>query len=439
MNQVLVYTQREDFRSYLDAECLKIKECFPVFYDKLDELETILGLFPTLDVLVVDAPKSREEFDQLSTFVKDRKEQITHVLLVSDNESDGYTKVFHSTDWSSLLQHLKVILGEKGVPKEGFVGIPLDCLIHFKVMPFPLFLNISPGKFIKRIPAFESIDVDVIESYRRRGVKEFFFERNYGKDFTMMLMTNMINRVEMEYNTPEEKEQATSEVFGTVRDIVASIGLKPRVIELCDTLMGQVMDEVDKGKGVQAASYLQKIRSKPELDFNYRMIQLTSFVATQILDGRSRAHKKEEIKAVIFSAFFCDMALKNPEFLHIRHLKDVALLPEEDREEIKWHASHSASMVELNKIGSPEAVVIIRQHHGDLYGTDLPAGVHPDLLDLSKCLMASQELAYALLTHANDNLWKVFQEVFREHKGTPLEEYLAIYEGSFLNYIKEPA
>jgi hypothetical protein len=249
----------------------------------------------------------------------------------------------------------------------------------------------------------------------------------------------MINRVEMDYDSREAKEKATSEVFGTVRDIVSSIGLKPRVIELCETLMNQVMDDVQKGKGAQAIGYLQNLRSKPELDLNYRMIQLTSFIATQILDGRSRAHKKDEIKNVITSAFFSDMSLKNPEHLHYRHHQDIALLPEEEREEIKWHASLSASMVELNKIGTPESVVIIRQHHGDLYGTDIPLGIHADLLDLSKCLFASQELAYALLTHPQDNLWKVFKDVSRAYKGTPLAEYLAIYEGSFLNYVKEPA
>ncbi len=439
MNQVLVYTQRAEFRSYLDAECLKIRECFPVFYDTVDELETMLDIFPKLDVLVIDAPSDKSDLQRLSGFVDGRKDQITHMILISDKDSPGFSKVFHSSDWPSLLQHLKDILGEKEETKEGYVGIPLDCLIHFKVMPFPLFLQLSPGKFIKRIPAFEAMDVDVLESYRSRGVKELFFERRFGKDFANILMNNMINRVEMDYDTPEAKEQATSEVFGTVRDIVASIGLKPRVIELCETLMNQVIDDVQKGKGIQAISYLQNLRSKPELDLNYRMIQLTSFIATQILDGRSRAHKQEEIKSVITSAFFSDMSLKNPEHLHYRHHQDITLLPEEEREEIKWHASLSASMVELNKIGNAESVYIIRQHHGDLFGTDIPVGVHADLLDLSKCLFASQELAYALLTHPQDNLWKVFQEVFRAHKGTPLEEYLAIYEGSFLNYVKESA
>ena len=163
MNQVLIYTKREEFRSYLDSECLNIRECFPVFYDNMGDLETILELFPKLDVLIVDASQGPEEFEQLYHFVKDRKDKITHILLVSDKESDAYTRVFNSTDWVSLLQHLKVILGENETPKEGFVGIPLDCLIHFKVMPFALFLNVSPGKFIKRIPAFEAIDVDVIE------------------------------------------------------------------------------------------------------------------------------------------------------------------------------------------------------------------------------------------------------------------------------------
>ncbi len=438
MIQILVYTQRDDFRSYIDNECLEMKDCFPVFYDKLDELETILGLFPKLDVLIVDAYQNGEEFNLLSTFVKERKDQITHVLLVSDKKSDVYTKVFHPIDLASLLQHLKFIIGEKVIPKDGYVGIPLDCLMHFKVMPFPLFLKIFQGKFIKRIPAYEVIDVELIETYRRRQVKELFFERQYGKDFTMMLMTNMINRVEIEYPSPEEKEQATSEVLGTVRDIVASIGLKPRVIELCLTLMTQVMDEVNKGRGVQAVAYLRKLRTKAELDFNYRMIQLTSFIATQILDGRSGVHKQEEMKSVVFAAFFCDMSLKNPEYLHYRHSKDIALLPEEEREEIKWHASQSASIVELSKMGTPEEVIIIRQHHGDLYGTDLPVGAHPDILVLSKCLMASQELAYALLSDDQETHWNVFQEVLRQQRGSPLEEYLTIYEESFLNYIKEP-
>lgn len=439
MNQVLVYTQRAEFRSFLDAECLQIKECFPVFYDTIDELRTIMDIFPQLDVLVVDAPTNEQDLSDLAKLITSRRDQISHMLLVSDKESPGFSKVFHSSDWSSLLQHLKTILGDKDQNKDGYVGIPLDCLIHFKVMPFALFLNLSPGKFIKRIPAFEVMDVDVLESYRSRGVKELFFERRFGKDFANLLMNNMINRVEQDYDTPEEKEKATSEVFGTVRDIVTSIGLKPRVIELCETLMGQVIDEVSKGKGIQAVSYLQHLRSKPELDFNYRFIQLTSFVATQILEGRSRAHKDAQIKAVVFAAFFSDMSLKKPEHLHFRNHKDIAALPEEEQEELKWHASLSASMVELNKIGTPEAVVIIRQHHGDLFGTDIPVGIHPDLLDLAKCLYASQELAYALLTHAEENLWKVYQELFRAYKGTPIEEYLAIYEGSFLNYVKEPA
>ncbi len=439
MNQVLVYTERADFRSYLDAECLNIKECFPVFYDTVDELQTILDIFPKFDVLVIDAPKEREEFQRLSDFVGKRKNQINHVILVGDEHSSVFPKVFHSTDWASLLQHLKTILGEKSTPDDGFVGIPVDCLIHFKVMPFPLFLNLSPGKFVKRIPAFEAMDVEVLVSYKKRGVKEFFFERRYGKDFANILMNNMINRIEQEYDTPAEKEKATSEVFGTVRDIIAAIGLKPRVIELCETLMGQLVEEVDKGKGIQAVSYLNNLRARPELDFNYRFVQLTSFIATQIIDGRSRAGKQEEVKTVIFAAFFADMSLKNPEYLHFRNLKDIALLPEEAREEIKWHASLSASMVELNKLGPPEVATIIAQHHGDLYGSDIPVGIHSDLLDLSKCLMASQELAYALLTHADQNLWNVFQDVFRKQKGSPLEEYLAIYEGSFLNYVKETA
>ena len=83
--------------------------------------------------------------------------------------------------------------------------------------------------------------------------------------------------------------------------------------------------------------------------------------------------------------------------------------------------------------------MIIRQHHGDLYGTDIPVGIHPELLDLAKCLYASQELAYALLSKPDNNHWDVFKEVYRAYKGTPLEDYLAIYEGSFLNYMKEPA
>ena len=439
MNQVLVYTRRAEFRSFLDTECLKIKECFPVFYDSVDELQTIMDIFPRLDILVIDAPEDVEDLKILSRSIFSRKDQIAHMLLVSDNDSPGFNKIFHSSDWASLLSHLKTILGEKSGNVDGYVGIPIDCLIHFKVMPFPLFLNISPEKFIKRVPAFEAMDVEVLESYRKRGVKELFFERRFGKDFANILMNNMINRVEMEYDSAEDKEKATSEVFGTVRDIVASIGLKPRVIELCETLMGQVIDEVQKGKGIQASSYLHNLRSKPELDFNYRFIQLTSFIATQILEGRSRAHKQNEIKDVIFSAFFCDMSLKNPEFLHYRHHTEIAALPAESREEIKWHASLSASMVELNKIGSAESVVIIRQHHGDLYGNDIPFGVHGDLLDLSKCLYASQELAHALLTYPEENLWKVFRKVLNEQKGSPIEDYLLIYEGSFLNYMKEPA
>lgn len=439
MNQVLVYTQRAEFRSFLDTECLQIQECFPVFYDTVEELRTIVDIFPEIHVLVVDTPTDAADVEELTQFVNLRKDQIDHVLLVSDAGDPQMGKVFHSSDWASLLQHLKEILGEKEEGKAGYVGIPIDCLIHFKVMPFALFLNISPEKFIKRIPAFEVMDLDVLESYRSRGVKEFFFERRYGKDFANLLMNNMINRMEMEYESEAEKEKATSEVFGTVRDIVASIGLKPRVIELCETLMTQVTEEVQKGKGIQAQAYLENLRTRPELDFNYRFIQLTAFVATQIIEGRSRTQKEEALKLVIQGAFFSDMSLRRPEHLHFRSHKEVGELPEDEREEVKWHASQSATMVERNRIGTIELGMIIRQHHGDLYGTDIPVGIHTEILDLARVLLTSQELAYALLTHGEENLWKVFQTVAKLHKGGPLETYLEIFEGSFLNYVKETA
>jgi hypothetical protein len=192
--------------------------------------------------------------------------------------------------------------------------------------------------------------------------------------------------------------------------------------------MNQVAQDVHDETNSDMVHYMEELRTRSELNFTFRQVRLTSYIAGQLLPES----KKDSLKDLIFAAFFCDISLFNPDHIHYRTQKDLLLLNEEDREEVRAHASFSASMVMQGKNFSEKGALIIRQHHGDLEGKDFPLTVHPDIDELSKYFIVAQEIAYALLTNHNGKVWKVCQDLIAVHRGTALEEIFVSFEKSLL-------
>jgi hypothetical protein len=421
---VIVYTKRMDFKTLLEIECKGLTGFSPVVKDSVEELKSFLNLGSDIEILVVDDPQN-----DVMSFL-DQESSAKNILVLSDKAvSKNQTKSFPSNGVETLINHLKTILSPNGANQEGYISIPVDSFIHFKILPFDLYIKISEGKFLKRIPANEDIDESTITAFKAKGITEMHFERKYNRDFSMMLLNNMINKVESDYSSEDAKNKATNEVFLTTKEIVQSVGLPPKVIQVCESVMERITQDVTTNKD-KFSNYITDIKTSSNLNFQFRFIELSSFIATRMVDVLNEGTKDEQIKTVVFASFFSDISLKESSQLDLRTADSMKDLWEEDKKLIMEHAFKASEVVTKYKNAPALAGEIIKQHHGSLDGKSFPATISDSILPLAKCLMAAQELAFNILKNPSTQASDVIKLTTKKFEGTPIHSYMKIMDES---------
>lgn len=428
-SQIIAFTKRFEFKTLLDIECKGMTGFAPVVKDSLDDFQSLLGLLTTIDVLIIDEPPAAGDYKFLLELVSEKSSDIKSILLVS-NETSGLknSKSFPLNEIQGFIDHLKSLLGAQDAPLSGYISVPSDSLIHFKILPFDLYIKISEEKFLKRIPANEDIDEATVLAFKSKGITDLYFQKQYNRDFSLMLLNNMINKVEKNYESESEKIKARNEVFLTTKEIVQSVGLPPRVVQVCESVMESISEDVIKGKD-KFSSYLDRMKSQNNLNFQFRFVELTSFIASQIVDQLNVGDKNEETKKVVFAAFFCDISLTDASQLDYRTEGSCVDLWGEDKKAVAEHALKASGIVAKYKNAPVDADIIVRQHHGALDGIGFPTP-SDNMLPLAKCLMAAQELAYAILKQPAKSPESLVNEAVGAFSGSPIHSYLVTFQKS---------
>lgn len=428
-SQIVAFTKRFEFKTLLDIECKGMTGFAPVVKDTLDDFQSLLNLLTNIDVLIIDEPPVKNDFQFLLQLVAEKAHSIKSILLVTEEiPLIKNAKSFPQGQIEALITHLKSLLVNENSHVNGYISVPSDSLIHFKVLPFDLFIKISEEKYVKRIPANEDIDEATVLAFKAKGITDLYFEKKYNRDFSLMLLNNMINKVEKNYESETEKLKARNEVFVTTKEIVQSVGLPPRVIQVCESVMESISEDVVKGKD-KFSSYLDRMKIQNNLTFQFRFVELTSFIATQMVDQINEASKVEQTKKIVFAAFFCDISLTDGSQLDYRTEESIKNLWAEDKKAVEEHALKASGIVAKYKNAPVDADIIVKQHHGSTDGIGFPTPSN-QILPLSKCLMAAQELAHAILKQPGKSPESIVKETVERFTGSPIHSYLVTFQKS---------
>ncbi len=430
MSQVIAFTKRSDFKTLLEVECRSLTGFVPVVKDSVEDFVQMLGLFPTIEILVVDSPATKSDYQFLLRALSEKEPSVKTILMVSDERLPlKKCLTYPGSNIEGLIAKLKLILNPAGATQADFMAVPLDALVHFKTLPFDLYIKIAEGKLVRRFPAGEEIEDGVVAQFKAKGIRDLYFEKRFNRDFSVLLMNNMINKVEKSYASDDQRLRAKSEVFVTAREIVQSIGLPPKVVEVCESVMEKITEDVLKGKD-KLANYLTQIQKKTDLSFQFRFVELSSFIATQIVEELNEPSKMEQIKKVVFAAFFCDVSLKEANYLNFRSEESVKDLWPEIQRAVRDHALKSSEIVAKYKDALPEVCTIIREHHGTPEGIGFPKVINHTILPLSKVLLASQELAIAMLNEPEVPAATVVKKVLEKFEASPIAGCLVAFENA---------
>lgn len=425
MNQIILISQDEALRKSLDEECLTLRECHFFAYDSVEAFLPEMNIITGHELFIVDSGTVKD-ISLVSREMRNRKERFSRYIYyrgTGDLRGTDFISVPNRIELSFHLKQAEFL----HMNSDRFMGIAIDSLTHFESLPFPLYLSLSSEKFVKRIPAYEPFDFRMLLGYKARGVKEFYFERIFAKDFTALLMEKMTNKIERPFSDRTERDLASGEVYATVREIISLVGLKPKVIEICHKLIEELTASINAVTEDDLSLYLRRLRTRPELNFHYRLTELTAFLSGEVIET-----KEPPLRDLIFAAFFCDMSLKFPDHIHLRKSSELLGLENDVIDAVSGHAAASAEMVVFKDLCSKDAFRVILQHHGAEDGIGFPDVPDKGIDEASKAFIVAHELAYGLLSQPEASVWAICQELIKRFKDTCLEDIVLRFEVNLL-------
>lgn len=431
--QIFAYTECPEFEALLEVECKEITGHRPIVRKTLDELKSLMSIFQTIDLLVVDLPEDSNISVELKLFINNSTSRIKQSLVLGGESLETPNiKSFSRFEINDLFDSLKVYFRPVTLPEVGYTAVPLVTLIHFQSLPFDLYIKLSSERFVKRIPAFEEVPEDVIDGLLKKGIKELYCERRNNRDFSMMLINNMINKVDRSYNTYEEEMKASGEVYQTTKEIIQSLGITGRVVEVCNASIDKMMNDVMTEPSV-FSSHLLRLKKDRKLAFQYKFITLVNYIGTQLIMEMELPKQEEQIRKFIFASYFCDITLRNPKHLSIRRPDEIEKLTLEEQNEVNFHALKASELVASHNQTPKEVALIVQQHHGSFSGIGFPAEKSYQLLPLSKVLIVSQDLAFGILADEETPVLDVLKKFLQKNNCSGLEELMKSLEESFAN------
>lgn len=428
--QVFAFTDNPEFQALLEVEVKEITGHRPIVRNTIDELKSLLGIFESIQYLIIDYPENLNLVVELKEFLQRSKQSINNIFVIgSDVESSDTIKVFSRIEIAEMFESIKGHFSPKELPVFSWTAIPLCTLIHFESLPFDLYIRLSDQKYVKRIPAFEKVDSVVIESFKAKKIDALYCEKKYNRDFSMMLINNMINKVDRTYPNVESEIRANEEVFSTTREIIQNLGFSGRVIEVCEATIEKMCLDVLNDPG-EFSAYLLSLKNNKNLAFQYKLITLTNYIGTQLIHDMNLPNQPDQVMKLVSASFFCDMTLSNPGLLYHRKAEDSEALSLHEQNEINFHALKASELVANYKNTPKEVSLIIRQHHGSFSGIGFPEEKSSQLLPLSKVLVVSQELAFSILSNDQTPAMEVLRGFLKRNRCHGLQELLNCLEDS---------
>lgn len=429
--QIFAYTECPQFEALLEVECKEITGHRPIIRKTIDELKSLMSIFQTIDLLVVDLPEDSMASIDLKLFINNSTSRIKQSLILGDDSFETPSiKTFSRMEISELFSSLKVYFRPAVLPDIGYTAIPLVTLIHFQSLPFDLYIKLSSDRYVKRIPAFEEVPLEVVDSLLLKGIKELYCERKFNRDFSMMLINNMINKIDRSYDSYEEEVRANNEVYQTTKEIIQSLGVTGRVVEVCDASIEKMMADVMSEPSV-FSHHLMQLKKDKNLAFHYKLITLTNYIGTQLILEMELPKSEEQIRKFVFASYFCDITLKTPKLLHYRRSEEITNLSLEEQNEVNFHALKASEIVTKYKGATKELSLIVQQHHGSFSGIGFPTEKSYQLLPLSKILIVAQDLAFGILADEETPVLEVLKSFLKKNNCSGLEELMKSLEESF--------
>ena len=309
--------------------------------------------------------------------------------------------------WEMLIKQAALLLGvslqeSASKVKPDFIPVGINYFYDIQRTPCDVYIRIKKGpnefQYVKRIHSKDVFEKSDIQKYEDQGLKEFYISKDYVQYFTTFVTNNIVQKLEREDLTLEDRILTTANAHDIVRDSLQTVGFDEASIELSHASINSMVKSV---KNSPQIAQLLKFLFSNKVSYAYQHCHMLALMCHYVLSKQSW-YRPEHLETLSFVSFFSDVTLKSHNQMQIMSMRDLAESPLTDDEK-RQVMNHAKDAVEL-LAGHPDAndyiKTVLMQSHGKIDGVGIEDNPSEDLHPLSKVFIVADNFVKILLNPA---------------------------------------
>jgi HD-GYP domain-containing protein (c-di-GMP phosphodiesterase class II) len=410
MSQTILIEPNEDLRKIFGLNLSTFVGTEVIIRQSAEDTQELLRILPQVSLIITRARIGDEE-TALRLFHFIRGLELETELIVLGECPTLASEVLcleEPISWEILIkqaaQHLGVTLQDAlNKIKPDYIPVGMHYFYDITQSPCDVYIRIKKGprdyQFVKRIHAKDFFDKAMILKYEEQGLKEFFIPKDYMQYFTVYVTNNLVQKLERNDLTLEERILSTANGHEIVRDALQLMGMDEPIIELSEASINSMVKSV---KSSPEVARLLKFLFSNKISYAYQHCHLLTLVCHYVLSKQSW-YGKEHLHILSFASFFSDVTLKSDQQLQISSIHELneSSLSDEERQAVLHHAKDAAAIIDHHP-GSNEFIkTVILQSHGKMDGIGFEENPSEDLHPLAKIFIVADNFVKLLLDPAS--------------------------------------
>jgi len=406
MSQTILIETNEDLKKIFSLNLHTFVGTDVILRQNAEDTMALLKILPQVSLIITKAQVGHEETAvKIRNFIKSEKLETSLIVLGECPPlASEILCLQEPVSWEILIKqaakHLGITLQEAASKiRPDYLPVGVFYFYDIQKTPCDVYIRIKKGpndyQFVKRIHSKDIFDKAAIEKYEEQGLREFYISKDYIQYFTTFVTSNLIEKLEREDLSLEERILTTANAHEIVRESITIMGFEQSSLDLSDASINSMVKSVKNSP--QVASLLKFLFSN-KVAYAYQSSHLLALMCHYVLSKQSW-YKPEHLEILSFVSFFSDVTLKSNHQMQISSMRELAEsnLTDEEKNQVMNHARDAVDILDKHPGASEYIRTVLLQSHGALDGVGLEENPTEDLHPLSRIFIIADCFVKMLL------------------------------------------
>lgn len=417
MAQIILIESNSDLRKIFSLNLSTFVGADVIIRENAEDAISLLKILPEISMVITEL-KINGEASASKIFNHIKKEHLNTSLIVMGADEELSKEILclkEPVSWETLVKEAAKLLGitlqdASQKIRPDYLPVGLYFFYDIQKTPCDVYIRIKKGpneyQFIKRIHSKDIFDKSIIEKYEEQGLKEFYIPKDYIQYFTTFVTNNLVQKLERDDLTLEERILSTANAHDIVKDSINQMGMDQAIVELSDASINSMVKSVRNSPEVMN---LLKMLFSNKITYAYQHSHILALICHYILSKQSW-YREDHLHTLSFVSFFSDITLKSNQQMQIGTMKDLyeANLTDDEKSAVINHALDAVKILEHHPEANDYIKTVLLQSHGKTDGIGIEDNPGEDLHPLSKVFIVADSFVKILL---NPNLPSKKQDI----------------------------